>query len=79
MQVEIKEYFLYQQYTYIQFIIKLQKIPIFGFSKIVFENSNIFNSISFLVLLYDIGRYIGTFDIYNYLFNSLINNKYLIN
>ena len=64
MQVEIKEYFLYQQYTYIQFIIKLQKIPIFGFSKIVFENSNIFNSISFLVLLYDIGRYIGTFDIY---------------
>jgi hypothetical protein len=64
MQVEIKEYLLYQQYIYIQFIIKLQKIPFFGFSKIVFENSNIFNSISFLFLLYDIGRYIGTFDIY---------------
>jgi hypothetical protein len=64
MQVEIKEYLLYQQYIYIQFIIKLEKIPFFGFSKIVFENSNIFNSISFLFLLYDIGRYIGTFDIY---------------
>jgi hypothetical protein len=64
MQVEIKEYLLYQQYIYIQFIIKLKKIPFFGFSKIVFENSNIFNSISFLFLLYDIGRYIGTFDIY---------------